>query len=552
MFSRSRRHRTTKRHLLLLGAFLLGSGVTAGAAFASDTSARVTTADGDVVGLVFPDHREFLGIPYAQPPVGNLRWAAPRAVASWTTPVQAQALGAECAQIADPALYEPLETNENCLSLNIWTPTFPSAKGPLPVMVWFHGGGFTDGASDHDDGYDGTALATKGNVLLVSVNYRLGVLGFLATSSLSAADKQSQSGNYGFQDQQQALRWVQKNAAAFGGDPTRVTIFGQSAGGAAVCDHLAAPGSRGLFQRAIPESGGDCAGTPPTLAQAEQTGAGVASLLGCSDASDENACLRSKTAAEVLATVGVAGGYPASAGPNTGNPILPLRPLDAIQSGKFNHVPVMVGSVHDEGTIFDVPYYAVTAAEYAPALQSGFGLTASQAASVVSEYPAANYATPVAALNAAIDDKDACTSAPGEAALAAKTPTYAYEFDQTNVPNLYNVPLPPGYYLGAYHASEVVLVFQTEPLTAGGTNPLTPQLLSVSDQLIRYWTRFAANGDPNNDAGQPRAAGAKPPYWPLFSAADQDRQELSSSTSTKTNYPQDHRCAFWTTVLSTP
>ena len=542
MFTRPRRH-------VAVAACLLASTL---AARAADTSARVTTADGQVVGLVFPDHREFLGIPYAQPPVGNLRWAAPRAAKPWTTPIQAKTLGNECAQIADAALYEPLTTTEDCLSLNVWTPTYPSAKGPLPVMVWFHGGGFTDGASDHDDGYDGTALATKGNVILVSVNYRLGVLGFLATSSLSSADKQAQSGNYGFQDQQLALRWVQANAAAFGGDPTRVTIFGQSAGGEAVCDHLASPFSRGLFQRAIPESGADCAFTPPTLAQAEQTGAGVVSLLGCTGASDVNACLRSKTPAEVLATVGVPGGYPANASPNTGNPILPLRPLDAINAGRFNKVPVMVGSVHDEATIFDVPYYAITAAEYAPALQSGFGLSASQALQVVAEYPAASYATPVAALNVAIDDRDACTSAPGQTALAAKTPTYAYEFDQTNVPNLYNVPLPPGYYLGAYHASEVVLVFQTEPLTAGGQNLLTPQLLSVSDQLIQYWTRFAANGDPNNAAGQPRSAGKAPPYWPVFSAADQDRQELSSDTSTKTDYQQNHRCAFWAGVLASP
>ncbi len=344
---------------------------------------------------------------------------------------------------------------------------------------------------------------------------------------------------------------MRDNIAAFGGDPGNVTIFGQSAGGVAVCDHLVAPGSKGLFQRAIPESGGDCASNQSTLAQAEQTGAGVATLLGCNGASDENACLRSKSAAEVLATVGVSGGYPTTTGPNIGSVVLPLQPPAAIKAGRFNKVPVMVGSVHDEANIFDVPYYAITASQYPSVLQSGFGLTANQSASVAAHYPAANYPTPVAALNVAIDDKDACTSALGEDALSAKTPTYAYEFDQTNVPNLYNVPLPPGYYLGAYHASEVILVFQTEPLSAGGMNLLTPQLLSVSDQLIQYWTRFAANGDPNDTSGQPHSA-VKPPYWPLFSAADQDRQELSSNTATKTSYPQNHQCTFWNKVLANP
>ena len=478
--------------------------------------------------------------------MGSLRWKAPRPALQRTTPFQAKQLGNECAQIADSPLTEPLTLTEDCLSLNVWTPTHPNTgKAPLPVMVWFHGGGFTDGASDHAGGYDGTALATLGNVILISVNYRLGVLGFLANPAFDAEDKYGQSGNYGLQDQQLALKWVRQNAAAFGGDPARVTIFGQSAGGAAVCDHLASPMSRGLFQRAIPESGGDCSSNPPTLAQAEQTDEGVVGLLGCSGASDVAACLRSKSPAEVLATVGASGGYPLNASPNTGNPILPAGPAAAIASGKFNKVPVMVGSVHDERNIFNLAQYALTSAQYPAALQSTYGLTGDQATIVAAKYPAANYPTPVAALNVAGDDLTACKSAPGEAALAAKTPTYAYEFNQTDVPNLYNVPLPPGYYLGVYHASEVVLVFQTLPYAG-----LTPPLLKLSDELIAYWTRFAANGNPNDASGQPPQAGNPPPYWPIFNPGDQDRQELAVTTSTKTDYLQNHRCAFWSSVLA--
>jgi para-nitrobenzyl esterase len=527
---------------------LVGLCFTGQAANAADTAARVTTASGVVVGLVYPDHRAFLGIPYAKPPVGKLRWHAPLPAAPWATPLSAKQLGNECAQIEDTALSEPLTLTEDCLSLNVWTPTFPHNNDmPLPVMVWFHGGGFTDGASDHDNGYDGTALATRGNVVFVSVNYRLGVFGFLANPAFDTEDKYHQSGNYGFQDQQLALKWVKQNAAAFGGDPARVTIFGQSAGGAAVCDHLASPLSRGLFQRAIPESGGDCGGAPPTLAQAEQTGAGVVNLLNCTGATDVAACLRAQPPAAVLATVGVTGGYPATASPNTGSAVLPLAPLAAIQAGKFNKVPVMVGSTHDERTIFDVPLYATTPAQYPATLQSLLGLTADQTQQAVTEYPLSAYTTPVAALNAAGDDLAACTSAQAEPVLAAHTTVYAYEFNQTDVPNLYNVPLPPGYYLGAYHASEVPLVFQTEPI--GG---LTPPLLKLSDTLIQYWTRFAANGDPNNAAGQPKQAGKAPPFWPVFNAADQDRQELMANSATRTTYQQDHRCSFWASVLANP
>jgi para-nitrobenzyl esterase len=237
----------------------------------------VMTDDGPVRGLIAGNHREFLGIPYAAPPIGELRWKAPVSHAAWTAAWDATRFGPDCAQVSFvPGLAN--HSSEDCLYLNVYVPN--PARRHLPVMVWIHGGSFLVGSGEDADG---SVLAAKGKVVVVTINYRLGPFGFLAHKSLEAENPHHLSGNYGLLDQQAALKWVRRNIAAFGGDLTRVTIFGESAGGISVCLQLTAPGADGLFQRAINESG-PCQLVRP-IGQAQAQGDKLAAALGCGNVS---------------------------------------------------------------------------------------------------------------------------------------------------------------------------------------------------------------------------------------------------------------------------
>ena len=254
----------------------------------------VTTTDGPVCGTTESGVTEWLGIPYAAPPVGALRWQPPQPPTPWTATLQATTFGSECVQDF-PGF--PAGGSEDCLFVNVWAPPGASASSDLPVMVHIHGGGFVIGNGNSDN----SLLASTGNEVVVSMNYRLGVFGFLADSAFG-----SHSGDYGLEDQQAALRWVQKNVAKFGGDPHNVTIFGESAGGSSVCDQIASPTAAGLFEHGISTSGEyntllgaptaletqDCKSIPPSQAQADTAGAGLAAAVGCSGMADVAACLR--------------------------------------------------------------------------------------------------------------------------------------------------------------------------------------------------------------------------------------------------------------------
>src|SRR5579862_6470017 len=254
------------------------------------------TADGAVQGVTAGAVDEFLGIPYAAPPVGALRWQPPQPAASWPGVREATTFAPHCAQVAGP--FGQASTSENCLYLNVFT---PSTGGRHPVMVWIHGGALVSGESND---YDPTQLVADG-VTVVTINYRLGALGFLAHPAL--ADAKGQSGDYGLMDQQAALRWVQRNIASFGGDPRDVTIFGESAGGLSVLSQVASPQARGLFERAIAESGSYNL-TQTSLASAEQAGEQFAANAGC--ASQTAACLRSLPVSTILANENTAGYTP--------------------------------------------------------------------------------------------------------------------------------------------------------------------------------------------------------------------------------------------------
>ena len=509
--------------LILLGAI---SFLGAGPAAAGDTSI-VPTENGLVRGTVTDTTRLFQRIPYAAPPVGALRWAAPQPAASWqgvrdaTTPAPACA---QAASVLSGVVSRGGSTTEDCLFLNVFTPR--QARPLLPVMVWIHGGGFTSGAAGD---YDATALTVSGPVVVVTVNYRLGPFGFLALPGLSAEASDGSSGNFGLQDQQAALRWVRRNILAFGGNPLDMTIFGESAGGLSVCAHLASPTAAHLFQRMITESG-PCAARLPTLATAQNTGTAFAGRVGCTDPATQVACLRALPVAAVLAGGGVGG-------PNVGGAILPRQIPDAIASGSFNRVPVMEGTNHDEDRLFvalqfDLQGRPVTAAQYPALIAAQFGANAPQ---VLAQYPLASFANPSLALSTVVTDaRFACGARLADQLLSAHVSTFAYEFNDPNA--LEFIVQDPVMPLGAFHASELAYLFRIP----AGAAAFTPDQLALSDQMIRYWTRFATHGNPN---------GAGSPGWPHFTSENDRFQSLApAATGSITTFAADHKCAFWASL----
>src|ERR1035438_7026725 len=303
----------------------------------------VTTDRGAVRGVITAGGRvaNYLGVAYAAPPVGTLRWRPPQPVAAWTGVRAADHYGRVCAQ---PSSGDgPGSSSEDCLLINVQRPALGDTRQRLPVYVYIHGGGLTTG-----DGRDFNMekIVRETGVVGVTFNYRLGVFGFLAHTGLTA--EQGQSGNYGFLDQQAALRWLRRNAAAFGGDPSRVTVGGESAAGWSVCAHLVSPGSRGLFAQAMIQSG---ACETETRDQGDAIGAGFAANAGCSDANPATAvaCLRALPATDLVYDESNLGFTPVLV---RGTRALPQDPRSAIRSGDFSHVPVLIGGTPAEGRAF--------------------------------------------------------------------------------------------------------------------------------------------------------------------------------------------------------
>jgi para-nitrobenzyl esterase len=491
---------------------------------------------GPVVGTVGPAMHTFLGVPYAEPPVGPLRWAPPVAKAAWTTPRDASAYGPRCAQIGGP--FGESGTDEDCLSLNVYVPHRKAVperdlKGKRPVMVWIHGGAFQNGSAEN---YDPTKLLAAGDVIVVTINYRLGVLGFLAHPALSAESADGVSGNYGILDQQLALRWVRDNIRAFGGDPRRVTIFGESAGGMSVHVHLASPGAAGLFHRAISQSG--AVFQQPTLEEGETTGTDIADGLGCPD--QTTACLRALSVADVLA------GQPSglqTTSPVIDGVVLPLPLRDAFDTGAFNRVPVIEGSNRDEMTLFvaglfDLRGIPVTADNYHAAISGLLGVGAGAAPLLASRYPVDDYPTPAEALSAlGTDAAFACNALAADRRLSKWVPTYAYEFDDRNAPMLYLPPVSFPY--GAAHAAEIQYLFDTP---AAFPQALDPDQQRLSATMARYWTKFARTGKPS-------ARGAI--RWPRYYASEFNEARMvslnapSPTTKSAGTFRTYHQCQFW-------
>jgi para-nitrobenzyl esterase len=472
-----------------------------GLALGSQSVAAITdpvrVEQGELTGSVgrSPDVRVYRGIPFAAPPVGDLRWKPPQPAPSWEGIRQATQTGNACPQPPFPAngLYgaSPPPTSEDCLNLNIWTPA-KSADDRLPVMVWIHGGGFMHGTGG-GIGYDGENLARKG-VIVVTINYRLGILGFLALPELEAESGHHAAGNYALMDQIAALGWVERNIARFGGDPARVTIFGQSAGSFSVNILMASPLARGLFTRAIGESGGMFA-PMPSLADGEKAGLGFASKCGATQ--DVLKSLRAKSVDDLVrATTDddveiIVDGW-----------VLPQSVYTIFAEGKQNDVPIIVGNNANEGTIFPPPEGSVTPAEFAARAQRGFGAMAKQ---FLAAYPAGSSDQEATnAYFASIRDGQFGWEMRIWARMATETGhrrAYRYYFNR--------VPLGRGERLGAFHGAELAYVFENYPFRISYQD-VDKQLGEV---MSGYWANFARTGDPNSTA-DPNGAGV--PSWPIY------------------------------------
>lgn len=497
----------------------------------ASVSAKIDTGHGHITGVATEYGAQYMGIPYAEPPVGELRWKAPE-LRALPSNLDATTAGSGCPQ--GLSVFGTASVSEDCLFLNVYQPKSKrrfSRHHKNPVMVWIHGGALTYGESD---AFDPAKLVEQG-VVVVTINYRLGALGFMAHPAMTA-EGEGASGNYGLMDQRAALQWVQKNIERFGGDPKRVTIFGESAGGLSVHAHIASPQSQGLFQRAIIQSGA-YALSQPELSQWEYLGYGLAAGMGCPDQSLE--CLRSLSVEQILANQdpGPVGWLPIVDGA-----VLSQSVLSALQLGEFNKVPVIEGTTRNEYSLFtalsfDLTGNPVTSENYYQSIaQTGIPIEA--VAAVAAYYPLENYSSPSAALSAlGTDFLFACNSLSSTKLLSQYVPTYSYEFNDPNAPQTTLPPVSAPY--GAYHGSEIQYVLGVNGVELG--TYFDEGQKSLSKSMIRYWTSFAKYGNPN-------FSGA--PLWIRYGSNYTLTKSLEPARPvTINNFSQTHQCDLWSAVL---
>lgn len=476
-----------------LAPFVLLALAAAARALAQPTPAlspTVRTEAGLVRGAVEKDLTVFKGIPFAAPPVGDLRWRAPQPVAPWEGVRSAEAFGSDPYQGDGKG-----SVSEDCLYLNIWTPA-KSAGDKVPVLVWIYGGGFSFG-SNTTPVHNGEHLARKG-VVLVTINYRVGPLGFLAHPELSAESSRKASGNWGLLDQIAGLKWVQRNIAAFGGDPDRVTIFGESAGGIAVSMLCASPEAKGLFRGAISQSGGSFGPTRPTtypgenmrtLAQAEASGVAYVQKAGVASIAE----LRRLPPDKLPAGWGSGAAWPIVDGW-----VVPDDQHRLYEAGRYNDVDILVGYNSDEGLSFS---REKTAEEYRANVARRYGPFAEK---LIAAYPAPGATVPKSARDLMRDAAFGWQTWAWATlqARTGKSRVYYYYFDQ----HPERPAEAPEADHGMPHGVDVPYVFQT---LDRGDGKLTAGDWAISDTVSTYWTNFAKRGDPNGEGV---------PHWPRYTA----------------------------------
>ncbi|MBA2589865.1 MAG: carboxylesterase family protein [Alphaproteobacteria bacterium] len=512
-------------------------------------AAPIATAEGPVEGVAKNGVTQFLGIPYAKPPVGNLRWMPPQPVAKWTAARKTDKFGPTCAQVTTLGPFAgPPNNNEDCLYLNVFT---ADTKTKRPVLVWIHGGGYFDGASND---YDPAKLVTRGKLVVVTFNYRLNLFGFMAHPAIDAEGHAF--GNYGVMDMQAALQWVKRNAASFGGDPNNVTVGGQSAGAGASSALVVSPASKGLIHRAIYQSGGY---TPfASKDTAEARGQKFAAAAGC-NGPDIAKCLRALPASKITGLAGTASAIsPLVGGPLLDRTILPRQLIDAFQSGAFNQVPMMMGTTRDEGNFnagitqyFKPGRTALDENDYKGYLQRTYGGNAGPGGglpayakttmdTVAAQYPVARAGAQMA-WDSAHSDAMACRGQYTAPAIAGHAPLYMYLFNDRTAQTYF--PKMAGFQPLAYHTADIPYVFTGyHGGPEGAPIVLTAAQAKLSDRLVDAWANFARTGNPNGASDGPW------PRWKKDGAAYL-LQDAAWATQTNAEFAAAHNCGFWSKIL---
>jgi len=513
--------------LAVLITFLVSSIGLAIQSMAADPT-LVKLDSGFIRGIEKDNLLSFKGIPYAAAPVGKLRWMPPQQHASWTYILDATSYGNVCPQNNDLGVFGKAGGQEDCLNLNVFVGKEALESGKkLPVFFWIHGGSLWVGAGQD---YDPTKLALDGQAVVVTINYRLGLLGYFAHPEL-----EEQGANFGFMDQQLALDWVQRNISAFGGDPDNVTISGESSGGNSVMSHIVAPGSAGKFQHAIAMSGAAVIlkyptfGAPKPLSYAEELAARFASENGC-DNDQAVQCLQNLPVGQVLATQT----------PYLVNQLIvdgkqfPEHPADALKNGHFNHVTFVNGTTRDEGSFFagfveNETGAVLTPESFQATMRTFYDNLTDE---VIKEYPLSDYLTPSNALAASVTDMQfACPAQTINGWVARQMPTYAYEFADRTAPSYLE---PTTFSLGAAHTYELPYLFPGFHGGAGIPVTLNSQQQALSDKMVRFW----ANAGDIDDVSQ---------GWPQYDPAQSNYMTfvLPQPVVRSMQFAREHHCDFW-------
>ena len=547
---------TVLKPLPLALLFIFSAAGTAAPPSADNTV--VSTKSGFVKGYVHDGTVQFRAIPYAQPPVGDLRWRAPQPVAKWQKTLDAKAFASACPQVTTfGTCAGPTSINEDCLYLNIFVSGKINPTEKKPVIVWIHGGGNIDGnAADYDPSWLAEGGSTGKPTVVVTLNYRLGLLGTLSQPALNKPNQYW--GNYGILDQQLALKWVKENIAAFGGDPERITLGGQSAGALDTAAHMVSPLSKGLFHRAILQSTPAFAVNFTSPESALKKGKKFVEQTGCvGDDSAVAQCLRQLPVSRILQLQGsiAASGPLIITRPIIDGKIIPREPASAWADGNFNQVPVIAGATRDEYTFWVAlsQYFApkqqdvLTEKDYQNAIQkdafclfcSGAKMPADIEKHYVKDGDAGRYVDLYRRLNT---DTVKCQEQEIMADMAKHIPVYAYDFTYTGAPVYF--PLMPGFKADAMHTIDIQFLFKNFhggnlglniDQTTGIPRELNQQERILADKLVSSWSQFAATGAP--------AKGA----WPRFTAENKVymEQALVSGIKSGEKFNADYQCHFW-------
>lgn len=468
---------------------------------------------------------EFLGIPFAMPPLGPLRWMRPQPPANWTGVREATQYQASCAQSANGLA--PGNISEDCLYLNVYVPLKPSTPGPLPVQIFFYGGSWSWGGASFFLYNAADYMQNSQDIILVTCNYRLEAFGFAASPLLAAEDPLGSTGNYGMQDQRAAMQWIVENIAAFGGNPNRLTISGESAGAGSVSFHLTAPASWPYFHGAIMESGPPANWTAVSLDLAEAHWQRMVTVLGCasSDGALELACMRAQSMQALINNQENANNALVAWSPVVDGVELTDIPPQLVRQGLFNHVPVLLGSNHDEGTLLisglNPP---ATAQQLYDWINSTVGYE--WADQVIAMYPVSEYPSPWWTGVRLFGDVAMSCPVRRNARWIANASVPAFVYFYTHVLDV--VEAVPN--LGVFHGSELLMVFDTRPL-------LLPSEQTLALTFEKYWSNFVVYGNPNGD-------GSVPLTWPQYSYATDSNMNLDLQLSVDVGL-KGPECDLW-------